>query len=67
LREIGARLSARFMRSQLGAIRPGLTLDDGTTVLTDNFLKVAIPPGLPRNTRVRVRIDTDTLITGQVV
>jgi threonylcarbamoyladenosine tRNA methylthiotransferase MtaB len=58
MREIGARLSARFAASQVGAIRPGLTLDDGTTVLTDNFLKVKIPPGLPRNTRVRVRIDT---------
>jgi threonylcarbamoyladenosine tRNA methylthiotransferase MtaB len=56
MREIGARLSMRFTASQVGAIRPGLTLDDGTTVLTDNFLKVTIPPGLPRNVRVRVRI-----------
>jgi threonylcarbamoyladenosine tRNA methylthiotransferase MtaB len=60
LREIGARLAARFMRSQVGTVRPGLTLDDGTTVLTDNFLKVSIPPGLARNTRVRVHIETDT-------
>jgi len=58
LRDVGARLTARFIRSQVGRPRPGLTLDDGTTVLTDNFLKVAIPPGLARNTRVRVRIDT---------
>jgi threonylcarbamoyladenosine tRNA methylthiotransferase MtaB len=57
LRGIGARLSARFARAQVGSIRPGLTLEDGTTVLTDNFLKVAIPPGLGRNVRVRVRID----------
>jgi threonylcarbamoyladenosine tRNA methylthiotransferase MtaB len=60
MREIGARLSARFARSQVGSTRPGLTLDDGTTVLTDNFLKVAIPPGVARNTRVRVRIETDS-------
>jgi threonylcarbamoyladenosine tRNA methylthiotransferase MtaB len=60
LRDLGARLSACFTRSQVGATRPGLTLDDGTTVLTDNFLKVAIPAGLARNTRVSVRIDTDS-------
>jgi threonylcarbamoyladenosine tRNA methylthiotransferase MtaB len=59
LREIGARFAARFARSQVGTVRPGLTLDDGTTVLTDNFLKVSIPPGLERNVRVRVRIDSD--------
>jgi threonylcarbamoyladenosine tRNA methylthiotransferase MtaB len=59
LREIGQRLSADFIRSQVGTTRPGLTLDDGTTVLTDNFLKVAIPPGLPRNARVSVHVDTD--------
>ena len=68
IREIGARLSMRFTASQAGAIRPGLTLDDGTTVLTDNFLKVTIPPGLPRNVRVRVRIGADTNgLTGRVV
>jgi hypothetical protein len=30
-------------------------------VLTDNFLKIRIPPGLPRNTRVHVRIDSPAL------
>jgi threonylcarbamoyladenosine tRNA methylthiotransferase MtaB len=59
LREMGARFAARFAWSQAGTVRPGLTLDDGTTVLTDNFLKVSIPPGLERNVRVRVRIDSD--------
>jgi threonylcarbamoyladenosine tRNA methylthiotransferase MtaB len=68
LREIGARLAARFMRSQVGTVRPGLTLDDGTTVLTDNFLKVSIPPGLERNVRVRVRIETGTpALVGRVM
>ena len=60
LRQIGARLSAEFARAHVGTTRPGLTLDDGTTVLTDNFLKVTIPPGLPRNVRVRVRIEADS-------
>jgi threonylcarbamoyladenosine tRNA methylthiotransferase MtaB len=56
LRGIGADLAARFRASQDGAVRPGLTLEDGTLVVTDNYLKVRIPPGTPRNTRVTVRI-----------
>ena len=61
LRDVAKRLSGRFVASQVGSARPGLTLDDGRVVLTDNFLKVRIPPGLPRNTRVRVRIDSAAL------
>ena len=60
LREIGERHAARFMASQVGTIRPGLTLDDGTTVLTDNFLKIRIPAGLARNKRVSVRVEADS-------
>jgi hypothetical protein len=56
LREIGAALTARFQASQSGTERPGLTLEDGTLVVTDNYLKVRIPPGLRRNERVRVRL-----------
>jgi threonylcarbamoyladenosine tRNA methylthiotransferase MtaB len=57
LREIGAELTRRFRAAQVGSVRPGLTLEDGTLVVTDNYLKVRIPPGLPRNRRVLVRID----------
>jgi threonylcarbamoyladenosine tRNA methylthiotransferase MtaB len=68
MRELGQRLSARFASSQVGSARPGLTIDDGTMVLTENFLKVAIAPGLPRNTRVRVRIDADSpSLVGRIV
>jgi threonylcarbamoyladenosine tRNA methylthiotransferase MtaB len=68
MRDISDRHAARFVASQVGAIRPGLTIDDGTTVLTDNFLKVRIPPGLARNARVRVRIDTASpVLTGRLV
>jgi threonylcarbamoyladenosine tRNA methylthiotransferase MtaB len=56
LREIGAALSERFQASQIGMVRPGLTLEDGSLVVTDNYLKVRIPPGLRRNERVRVRV-----------
>lgn len=63
LRVIGAELSRRFRASQVGSVRTGLTLEDGSLVVTDNYLKVRIPPGLPRNVRVSVRIDEagDTL------
>ena len=50
-------LSRRFRQSQVGTVRPGLTLEDGTLVVTDNYLKVRIPPGRPRNERVTVRVD----------
>jgi threonylcarbamoyladenosine tRNA methylthiotransferase MtaB len=56
LRSIGTDLSTRFRASQAGTVRPGLTLEDGTLVVTDNYLKVRIDPGIPRNTRVLVRI-----------
>jgi threonylcarbamoyladenosine tRNA methylthiotransferase MtaB len=50
VREIGSNLGSRFRASQAGAVRRGLTLEDGTLVVTDNFLKIRIPPGLARNT-----------------
>jgi threonylcarbamoyladenosine tRNA methylthiotransferase MtaB len=56
IREVAARLADRFRRSQVGSVRPGLTLEDGSTVMTDNYLKLTIPPGRARNERVRVRI-----------
>jgi len=56
LRDTGVGLSRRFPESQIGAVRPGLTLEDGTLVVTDNYLKVRIAPGIPRNTRGRVRL-----------
>lgn len=68
LRAIGAELNRRFRDSQAGTTRPGLTLDDGSLVVTDNYLKVRIAPGLARNVRVKVRIDgaAETL-RGEVV
>ena len=60
LRAIGAELSRRFRASQIGTIRPALTLDDGSVVVTDNFLKLRIAPGLERNVRVRVRVDDES-------
>ena len=63
LRDAGAVLSARFRASQVGAVRDGLTLagvaeatGSGTTVLTDNYLRVHLPETIPGNQRVRVRL-----------
>jgi len=56
VREVAARLAGRFRQSQIGSVRPGLTLDDGSSVVTDNYLKLRIPAGRPRNERVRVLI-----------
>jgi len=56
VREVAARLAERFRQSQIGTVRPGLTLDDGSSVVTDNYLKLRIPAGRPRNERVRVLI-----------
>ncbi len=66
LRRIGAELTRGFHGSQSGTERPGLTIDDGTIVVTDNYLKVRIPIGLARNRRVVVRLD-DTAAHGLVV
>jgi threonylcarbamoyladenosine tRNA methylthiotransferase MtaB len=57
LRAIGAALARRFREAQIGQVRPGLTVDDGTVVVTDNYLKVRVPPGRARNERVDVRIE----------
>lgn len=65
IRRIGAELSRRFRASQVGAVRPGLTLEDGTLVVTDNYLKVRIASGLRRNERVVVRLRPDG--SGEVI
>ena len=59
LRAIGADLARRFRESQTGTVRPGLTIEDGTLVVTDNYVKVRIPAGLTRNRRVAVRLNDD--------
>jgi threonylcarbamoyladenosine tRNA methylthiotransferase MtaB len=68
LREMGGQLSRRFRRRFAGTERNGLTIEDGSTVLTDNYLRVRIPAGRSRNERVRVRmIEWDDMLRGVVV
>ena len=56
VRDIAHTLTNRFHWSQIGTTRPGLTLEDGSLVVTDNYLKVRIPPGRQRNEWVSVRV-----------
>ncbi|OFV91038.1 MAG: hypothetical protein A3G76_11240 [Acidobacteria bacterium RIFCSPLOWO2_12_FULL_65_11] len=56
VREIGRQLATAFRRSQLGTVHRGLTLEDGSLVVTGNYLKVRIPPGRARNEWVDVTI-----------
>ncbi len=64
LRAIGASLSRRFREALAGSVRPGLTLEDGTLVVTDNYLKVRIAPGFRRNERVLIRLDYPDVASG---
>ena len=56
VREIGQRLTERFRSGQVGTTHRGLTLEDGTLVVTGNYLKLRIPPGCGRNAWVNVRV-----------
>jgi len=56
LRQIGKLLNRRFLDSQAGTLHRGLTLDDGTLVVTGNYLKVRVPRGRSRNEWVNVRL-----------
>ena len=56
IREIGQRLTSAFRTSQVGAVHRGLTIEDGSLVVTGNYLKVRIPPGHARNEWLDVRV-----------
>ena len=67
LRTVGAALSRTFRQSQVGTVRPGLTLEGGSVVLTDNYLKVQLPSGRGGNERVQVRITNADPLAGELV
>jgi threonylcarbamoyladenosine tRNA methylthiotransferase MtaB len=56
LREVGAQLTRRFRREQAGTSRRALTVDDGWSAVTDNYLKVRLPEHHPRNEWAMVTI-----------
>jgi len=69
IREIAHRKTAAFREAQVGTIRRGLTLEDGSLVVTDNYLKVRVPPGRVRNEWVRVKVleNTGELLRGRLL
>jgi len=56
IREIGATLAQRFRDGQVGTVHRALTLEDGSVVVTGNYLKLRIPAGRSRNQWVSVRV-----------
>jgi threonylcarbamoyladenosine tRNA methylthiotransferase MtaB len=68
LRDVSRDLNRTFHHAQCGTARPGLTIDDGSVVVTDNYLKVRIAPGLSRNEWVTVRVsETGDTLFGAVI
>jgi len=67
IRQIAHELHVRFQASQIGTVHRGLTLEDGSLVVTGNYLKVRIPPGRARNEWVRVKIAAEgDVMTGEI-
>jgi threonylcarbamoyladenosine tRNA methylthiotransferase MtaB len=56
LRRVGADLSRRFRSAQAGSQRRALTVDDGWSAVTDNYIKVRLPEARQRNTWVSVTL-----------
>lgn len=68
VRGIARGLVRQFHLAQDGAVRPGLTIEDGSLVVTDNYLKVRIEPGRARNEWIRVRVKlAGEQLTGDLV
>jgi threonylcarbamoyladenosine tRNA methylthiotransferase MtaB len=59
IRGIGRALTERFRDSQVGTTHRALTLEDGSVAVTENYLKVRIPPGCARNEWVTLRVTSD--------
>jgi threonylcarbamoyladenosine tRNA methylthiotransferase MtaB len=57
LREVGREMSARFRREQRGTTRRALTVDDGRSAVTDNYVKLHLDRAYPRNEWIDATID----------
>jgi hypothetical protein len=67
VREISHVSTERFHRSQVGTVHRGLTLEDGTLVVTGNYLKPRIPAGWRRNEWVRVKVSGINPLAAEVI
>jgi threonylcarbamoyladenosine tRNA methylthiotransferase MtaB len=57
VREIGHEMASRFRDSQRGTTRRALTVDDGSSAVTDNYLKVRLDQRHSRNEWIDVKVD----------
>jgi threonylcarbamoyladenosine tRNA methylthiotransferase MtaB len=67
VRDIAASKQDEFRRTQVGRTVKALTVDDGMSVVTGNYLKVRISRPQPRNSWVTVSIENDIPLTGMVL
>lgn len=56
VRSVGARMARRFAQSQIGRTVRGLTVDDGRSVVTANYLKLRLEQARSRNEWVDVTV-----------
>jgi threonylcarbamoyladenosine tRNA methylthiotransferase MtaB len=66
LREIGHDMARRFRQANVGTTDRALTVDDGWSAVTPNYLKVRLDRQQPRNVWVQVRIDCADPLTARV-
>jgi len=59
IRAIGARMAMQFRASQVGRTIRALTVDDGQSVVTENYLKLRLVTPKARNEWVRVRVEDE--------
>jgi threonylcarbamoyladenosine tRNA methylthiotransferase MtaB len=57
LRAVSREMSATFRRTQQGTRRRALTVDDGRSAVTDNYVKVQLDRAYPRNEWIDATID----------
>ena len=67
IRDIGVAKTAGFRRSQVGRTMRALSVDDGQSVVTGNYLKVRIAEARPRNTWVDVEIESADPLLGRAL
>ena len=67
-RAIGEQMSQRFRESQVGRTVRGLSVNDGRSIVTSNYLKLRLDRQQPRNQWLRVRVEREmqaTVAAGQ--
>ncbi len=63
IRAIGDRMARQFKASQAGRTVRALTVDDGLSVVTENYLKLRLDVRKPRNEWLHVRVEGDRQAT----